>query len=261
MEWFGSWTNLRRYFKFERKEVRDLIISILAAGFILSFRYWGGAEFSWTIGLKNFTGMTLVAAFSILAAIIATKIYGIIRYTEVVYKIWPLGIILSIIFSSFTNGWALVFFLGGFMYDKLGNLRIGEMFQELPLYMKSRVASVVPFSHFFLAIFFKILIIAGKDTLLIRTGLIFNLLMAIYSVMIWTQFERLMLAKQSNLNSPGLDIWYCSRAWSIFMILFFILFAFLIYNTNLTASIFISAIAGTIVSLAYFWFKTVEKKG
>ena len=261
MEWFGSWTNLRRYFKFERKEVRDLIISILVAGFILSFRYWGGDTFSWIVGLKNFIGMTLVAAFSILVMISATKIYGVMRYTEVVYKIWPLGIILSLVFSMFTNGWALVFLMGGFIYNKLGNLRIGEMFQELPLFTKSRIASVVPFSHFFLAIFFKILIIGGKDTLLIRTGLILNLLMAIYSVLIWAQLERLMLAKQSNMNSPGLDIWYCSRAWSIFMILFFILFAVLIYNTNLAASIFISALAGTIVALAYFWTKTVMKKG
>ncbi len=261
MEWFGSWTNLKRYFKFERKEVFDLIISILVAGFILSFRYWGGTEFSWSAGLKNFFGMSLVAAFSILVVITATKMFGIMRYTKVVYKIWPLGLILSLIFAMFTNGWALVFLMGGFIYQKIGHLRIGETFQELPLYTRSRVASVVPFAHFFLAIFFKILILTGKNTLLIRSGLILNLLMAIYSVLIWAQFERFILRKPSNLHSPGLDIWYCSRPWSIFMILFFILFTLLIYNTNIIASIIISASAGAIVALSYFWLRTVEKRG
>src|SRR3989344_3377601 len=261
MEWFGSWTNLKRCFKFELNEVRDIIISILVAGFILSFRYWGGTEFSWTIGFKNFLGMSLVAAFSILFVITATKIFGVMRYTEVVYKIWPFGLVFSLIFATFTNGWALVFFMGGFLYSKIGNLRIGELFQEIPLFTKSRIASVVPFTHFFLAIFFKILILSGKDTLLIRTGLIFNLLMAIYSVLIWVQFERFFVRKQSNLNSPGYDIWYCSRPWSIFMILFFILFSVLIYNTNIFISIIISALAGSIVALSYFWLRTIEKKG
>src|SRR3989344_2696631 len=261
MEWFGSWTNLKRYFKFERREVFDIIISILLAGFILSFRYWGGSEFSWTIGFKNFLGMSLVAAFSILFVITATKIFGVMRYTEVVYKIWPFGLVFSLIFATFTNGWALVFFMGGLLYSKIGNLIIGELFQELPLFTKSRIASVVPFTHFFLAIFFKILILSGKNTLLIRSGLILNLLMAIYSVLIWAQFERLMLKKSSNIHSPGLDIWYCSRPWSIFMIIFFVLFALLIYNTNIISSIVISASAGGIVALTYFWMRTVEKRG
>jgi len=53
---------LKRYFKFTPLEIRSLIISVLVVAFIISFRDWGIAGFSFRSGLFNYFNFILITS-------------------------------------------------------------------------------------------------------------------------------------------------------------------------------------------------------
>ena len=62
MEQRTYWKTVKRYFGFNKKESKSLIISIVVLGFIVSFADWGYETFDIYIGLRNlFSAMVIIA--------------------------------------------------------------------------------------------------------------------------------------------------------------------------------------------------------
>src|SRR3989344_5237760 len=251
----GLLDSIKKHFRFGKEETIHLIISILVVGFILSFRYWGGADVDYQSGFYNLVGLTLVGAFSLLIHMSVPKVMAIKQGATVSYRLWPLGVLLSLVACFVSNGWFVLLLLGGINFSSLYYHLLGREFQELTMKARIKVAFSGIFSNLLLAAFFKYLIIAGKTNLFIEKAFVLNLLLAFYSVLPLFQWERVFAYKSSHVNLDGFHIFYASKPLWLFSIIFVLLFILLIIKFNALFSLVFSALIGMAIALIYLYYK------
>src|SRR4030042_1348365 len=93
---------IKEYFRFEKKEVTGIIISILIIAFIVSFKNWGTDKFDVISGINNFFSAILIVALAYIVHISVQKIYALkMGYTaDFTYSLYGLIIGLVICFAS-----------------------------------------------------------------------------------------------------------------------------------------------------------------
>ena len=127
----GGFANLRdklsRYYKFTPHEVRGLAISILVIAFIISFKNWGASKFDPVEGFYNLFNAILIVALSILVHDAAQKISGMVIGFRIEFRVWTLGLFLSLIIAFVSNGVLWLIVPGSFLAHHIGGHRLGKV--------------------------------------------------------------------------------------------------------------------------------------
>jgi hypothetical protein len=232
---------IKRYFKFTPLEIRSLVIATLAIAFIISFREWGGADFSFRIGLFNYFNAFLIVALSFLVHISAQRIWSLSTGYRLEWKMWSFGLLFGVIIAFITNGLFWLILPGGFIVHHMAGHRLGWFRYGINYWAVGLIAVMGPLASVLLAVVFKA--ISGiVFNSLIQKVIIFNLAYAVYSM----------------IPIPPLDgsrTFYGSRMLYAFSISGIVAAAILLrLNINVGLAIILSLFVGIVLWLSYYIF-------
>lgn len=173
---------VKRYYKFTPSELRNFIITILVLAFVISFREWGGTEFDFAVGLKNFFVAILIAGVSLLIHNSGQRFWSLATGYRLEYQMWGLGLMFAVILAFITNGkfWLLV--SGGFIVHHLAGHRLGWFRYDINFWA---IALTSLAGNILTVVFIIILKIIGAFTFssIVQKFIIFNIIYTIYNML------------------------------------------------------------------------------
>ncbi len=237
--WRELRARVRQYYAFERAELRDLLIVVLAAGFIFSFRDWGGETFDVAAGLTHLLFAVLLAALALFVHESAHRMYGLSLGFKTVFRLSWIGMIISLLVVFITNGRIPLLFAGGMVAVMLVRHRLGEFRYGLNYWENGLIALAGPIANLLLAFVFKFLLLLSPESWLFQKGLLMNVVLALCMMLPLPPFDGV------NVFAAGRGLWVFSTALlaAIGALLFF---------TSLFASILVGALLATVIVLVYY---------
>jgi len=231
--------NFKQYFSFTKREARDLIITSLVLGFIFSFSEWGIEVFDIRAGIYSWFNAFLVAILAVLIHVLAQKLVAIHRGYTVQYKLWEIGLVAAILVVFLSNGMWYVAIPGTITVALIKRFRLGKRWQGALKKDEAHIAFAGPFANIFLAIIFQGILNAGFVNLLIEKVVLVNTWMAVFSI----------------LPIPFLDgfkIFYHSRTWGLFSVLFIGSLAVFLTWFSFWQTIITALVLTVLISIVYF---------
>ncbi|MCK4669875.1 MAG: hypothetical protein KAT43_01635 [Nanoarchaeota archaeon] len=245
---------INKYLKFEKREIFDILITVIIIGFIFSFKKWGTATFALDVGLINWFGMGLIALLALLVHLCVQKFFAIRRGYTIKYKMWIIGLLIGVYFCFISNGSWIFFLPGGIIFTAIAHKRLKY---KQPAYMQKDAAFVSffgPLSNILLAFIFHLIASAGITNILIQKAIILNIFFAIYTILPIPQIEALFgkLKIKEAANMDGFAILYFSRPRYLFALAFIILLALSLQHFTSWIALLLSLIIAAVIALAYF---------
>jgi len=171
-------SRVKAHYTFERLEWVGLLASLFVAGLIFSFRDWGTEQFDATQGLTNLIIMILVAGISIWFKLTCQKIYGLGQGHQATFKVWWLGLALSVIFCFLTLGKFPLILMGGMVTAFMVKLRLGEFRYGFSYWVNGMIGMWGVFASLLLALIFATLSYYSPSSYFFSQGVLFNIILA-----------------------------------------------------------------------------------
>jgi len=165
-----------------KKELLHIVIAILLLGFLFSFRQWGVAVFDIGIGFNNWLRMSCLVLVALGIHISAQKRMARHYDAMSVFRLWTLGVILSIALIFVTNGWFVWAAVGCAAISTERFYRVGRRTEEEAImpYELAKIMAAGSFASFGLAVLGNLLEPAlGKVA---HQFMLMNLWIAVFSV-------------------------------------------------------------------------------
>ncbi|MBU0460108.1 MAG: hypothetical protein KKH52_02320 [Nanoarchaeota archaeon] len=189
---------MKEHFRFSWQEHSGLIVGILIAGFIFSFRDWGGETFDLVVGVKNLFLVFIIAAVSFYFRIACQKIYALTEGYKAEFKIWWAGLVIMLIVGFVTLGRVPLIFIGGIVASFMVRQRLGEFRYGFSYGQNGLIALWGILGSMILAIVFAVGAYIFPQSYFFSKGLIFNIIMAVCALIPLPQLD-------------GLNIFFGSR--------------------------------------------------
>lgn len=191
------------------REFGDIVISTLALGFIFSFRQWD----SFTIGLSNLIGATLIVGIAYAVNEIGHKVAAEMYNCYAEFILWPKALLLSIAVTAFTNG-KLVLAIPGYLAISTAYFtRLGFKYINVSNEEYGKIASAGPLANLILAVVFKALEgVLGKNIVLKVISI--NTLIALFNLLPIPPLDG------SRVLAWSIIVWLALMASSIVLALF-----------------------------------------
>ncbi len=237
--------NFKKYFTFDQKEIRDIIITVLVIGFIFSFKEWGEETFDMIVGLQNLFNSIVIVGLAFLVHEAAHKGFAIGKGYEAKYRMWFPGLMIGLLVTVLSNG-ELFFLAPGFvMINAISFHRVGHYKPFLTYKDNAIISYVGPLANIVLGLLFKVL---GSFPLinesLVMKAMIINAWLAVFNI----------------LPIPPLDgskVFFGSRLFYFFGAGFIVAAAILMFVAS-TLTTILASIALALVTLGIGYF-TLEK--
>jgi hypothetical protein len=234
---------IKEYFKFEKREVTGIVISVLIIAFILSFKDWGTEKFDVVSGVNNLAATILIVSLAYIVHVSVQKIYALkMGYlAEFQYSLY--GLIIGLVLCFASNGF--LFFLGSgeVQLRHVPRWRVGKFRYGLNYWDYAKISFAGPMANVFLAIFFKMLSWTGSP--LIEKAILANILIAIFSLV-------------PVPGNDGLNLFFGSKPFYAFSVGTIVgISMLLLYVKIIWLSILMGFIMGLITS--FIFFVIVEK--
>lgn len=218
-------SRIKAYFRFSLREQKEIIISAIIFGFILSFRKWGAETFDVVSGLSNWIIATVLILIVMLSNISIQKIFALSVGTRMHYSWWFQGMLIGLFISFVSYGTIPFLFPGTSYFEHMKGLRLGQFryisgTKEMAL---ASVAGVV--TNVLLALIFSFLYLATNNQwVLYFIGL--NFLYGFYCML---PVPRIAGIKMSEGATPGFHIFFFGRPLYVFIFSTLILYSILLY--------------------------------
>jgi len=247
--WSEIKANCGKYFRFDKEEIKTIIILALAFGFMFSFKEWGVDQFEVVSGLLNWLNTSIIALLSILVSVTAYKVAALYYGFKAEIKIWWYGIIFGLLIVFVTRG--NLFFLAGMgvMYHHLAALRLGVFRYGLNYWDQAKCTYAAALATLLLAMLLKIFSagavvvpvgIAGPA--LIEKAIQFNLWYVVFSLLPIPPL-------------PGTVAFYASRTWYVFVYGCILGYSILVLGAGIYSTIATLAGGLVLVTLFYLFFE------
>lgn len=240
-------TRVEKRFKFSRQELIHILITVVVAAFVLSFRKWGGDEFNLSRGLFNLIVTFIIVFVSFMVHFSAQKIMALSKGYESRYKYWLNGILISVILAFFSYGYFPLFFTGSLWYDVVPKLRVGIFRGGVKHKDLGLISFAGPFSNLVIVTLVAPVYLATQSSFF-HTIIVVNLLMAVFSLLPIPTFEKL---RQFKGGTTGLYLFIASRWIFILTFIFFLAYAVLILLFNVFSYI-IALLIAIAITIAYY---------
>ncbi len=241
----GTYTDVvKKYFVFNRTEIRDIIVTVLILGFMFSFRQWGIEKFNPNAGIQNLISALLIVALALLVHVSAQRMYALSKGFQVEYKMWIYGLLIALVICFVTRGYAVLVIPGGIMMYALEGHRLGKWRYQMSYKDLGIVSLIGPLSNIVLAILFKLMLIVAPGHILLTKALAVNLWFAVFTILPIPRLD-------------GLNIFYSGRMTWVFVFAGTVVASLLLYFTT---SIFWSIIAAVVAGLLamILWYIRLE---
>jgi Zn-dependent protease len=174
---------VKRYFKFSRKEKKDLLIVTFVLGFIFSFRDWGSGAVDIATGVRNLVIAIIVAALSVLVHESAHRIGGLWIGFKAEFRMWWGGLIGSLIIAFVSLGHIPLVLPGGVVNNLMVRHRLGEFRYGVNYWDNGLVALYGPLSNLFLAFIGKFFLDFFPQSYFLEKLFILNILFAVCTLL------------------------------------------------------------------------------
>ncbi|MFH1771076.1 MAG: hypothetical protein ABH828_05995 [archaeon] len=247
-------SRVRDYFRFSLREQKEIIISAIIFGFILSFRKWGVNTFDLFSGLSNWIIASILILIVMLANLSVQKIFALSVGARMHYSWWFQGMLIGLFISFVSYGTIPFLFPGTTYFEHMEGLRLGQFryksgTKEMAL---ASVAGVV--TNVLLALIFSFLYLAtNSHWVLYFIGL--NFLYGFYSML---PVPRIAGTKMGEGATAGFHIFFFGRPLYIFIFSTLILYCILLY-VSITffggwLTLFLAAVLGLIAMFFFLKF-------
>ncbi len=180
----------QHFFSFTLQEYIQVLLTSIAAAFVIGFRNWGGQEFSFFSGFANFIFTFIVFILSLYAHLFVQKLAGLKVGYFPTYRSYPSLLVTGIVLAFLTNGYFPFFITGCLTYAIQDDMRLGKLRKGYALWEASLVSFTGPLTSILIAA-----IIGVFYTLIpldfLYTIITINLLIAIYSMIPFPHFKKL----------------------------------------------------------------------
>ncbi len=233
---------IKRYLKFRKEEVKDIVVIILVFAFIVSFREWGKETFDALEGFKNLFNAIIIMTLTVLVHISGQKIASLYAGYETEFKIWWYGVVGALILCLISKGNIWFLAAGGVFLHHLSAHRLGAFRYGVSMKAVGMVALMGPLANILLATFVKTIELwfplIPVNTVLIQKVFIINWAYAAWSL----------------LPIPPLDgsrLLYSSRLRYFFVFGAIVSYVLLIYFFKIYSYIW-ALVFGVIIWLIYY---------
>lgn len=192
-------SRLKQYYRFSPPEITGIIASIFILGIIFSFRDWGDQQFDLTLGLTHLFLIFLIAAITLVFRISCQKFLGLSRGYNPEFKVWWVGLFISLILAFVSNGRLTLVLTGTVFATLMIKLRIGEFRYGFSYLDNAVIAFWGILGNLILASLFGIGLYFFPESYIFYKGLLLNIIMAFCSLIPIPQLEGLNIFFGSRL--------------------------------------------------------------
>ncbi|MBI2146076.1 hypothetical protein HYU22_01915 [Candidatus Woesearchaeota archaeon] len=226
------------FFTFSRQEITGLVFAILITTFIFSFRDWGEEQFEAAIGLQHFVLVLLIVLVSVLFRISCQKIYGLAEGYNAEFKVWWAGLAIALVLAFISNGRLSVVFIGTMSVAFMVKQRLGEFRYGFSYWNNGVIAYWGILGSVIMAILFALGLYFLPQSYFFYKGLIFNLIMALSSLVPLPQLD-------------GLQVFFGSRA-LYFIALGLVLLTGVLLLSRTALGLVLAVFVGVVYGVIYY---------
>jgi len=218
-------SRIREYFQFSNREKREVLISILIFGFILSFRFWGDKHFELSEGLANWLFASISVFVVMILNISTQKIFALNRGFQMYYHWWFQGIVMGL-FLTFIFYGVIPFVYPGVAYFKhkkglrLGKWRHGSNIKDMAI---ASVSGVV--MNVLIALIFSFIYMATNN----KYVLFFIMINFAYAFFCMLPLPRIEGVKFGEGATAGFYIFFFARWLYVLVFVALLAYSILIY--------------------------------
>ncbi len=190
---------VRDFFRFSRRELRDLTIALLVVA--LAFAYDDGGEvFVLRLWLLNYVKVLFMVFLAFVVHESAHKLLGLALGLRTEYKLWSLGIYITLISTFLSQGKIYIILPGGVMFFHMTVQRLGHFRYGLNLLSSGLISAMGPLSNLIMATFWETLALAGLAPDFFHQMTFINLYYAVFSMLPLPNLDGISLFFASRMN-------------------------------------------------------------
>lgn len=228
--------SMKKHLQFSKKEVRDILITGVVFGFILSFRLWGGENFNFKEGFINFLAFFVLSFLIIYLSKSVQKMVSIKLGYIATHKYSWMGLLVGLTLCFYTNGFIFILLPGSVVIEHVATLRLGKFRYGLNYKDLAKIAFAAPFVCLLIAILLKPIYFATKIDFIFKI-IKMNLMLVVFSLLPIPSNDGMHLFR----SSPKIWVFLMSTA---------LVFSLLVFWNNLFALI-LSILAGLIMLFVF----------
>lgn len=237
----------KQHYSFSAQERKELLITAVISGFVLSFRNWGTVTFDPLQGVFNWLVFSFFVAVFLFVHVSAQKLFAIKIGYKATYSYWLNGLLIGFVVAFISYGFIPVLLTGTVAIELVPRLRIGRFRYGLNYKDLAKIAFAGPLANILLIIILQPFLRHSIKVALPELGdffftlILINALIALYSLL---PFK----------NTNGITIFGASRAAYIFCFFFVLICSlpyFVAYALELVRPELVQVILGTVTGLPF----------
>ncbi|MBD3313376.1 hypothetical protein GF345_02955 [Candidatus Woesearchaeota archaeon] len=239
------WYDIKKYYGFDKDELKGIVVAVLVLAFIVSFDDWGVEKFEFFYGLKNLFNSMLIVLLSFLVYLSAQRITAIKSGFKAEWRVWTYGLLIGLVLVFVSRGKLWFLAPGGVIVYHMAGHRICGFRYGLNYWPLGMSAIMGPLACAVLAIIFNLLLGVFPENSLLEKAMRVNIWLAIINM----------------LPIPPLDgsnLFFATRMVYVFLLgLVLGTLIPLLFSIHILYSLLIGLIAGFILWQVLFW--TLER--
>jgi len=189
---------IRDFYRFSRTETRDLVISILVVTFAFAYNDKSDA-FQLIHWLLNFLKILFMVGLAFFVHVSAQKIAALRTGYTAEYKMWTMGIYITLIVTFLSQGKLYIILPGGAIFTHMVIQRLGHFRYGLNLLTAGTVAATGPMANLIMATFWETLALNGIMPGFFHQMTFINLYYAVFSMLPLPNFDGLWMLMATRL--------------------------------------------------------------
>ena len=169
----------KKYFRFEKQEIIQLLIVTLFTGFIFTFRDWGIESLDAGLGFTHLVLAILLALIALFFRVSVQKITGFAFGFNSTFMLWWAGLIISLVLVFISQGYVPILLPGGIAMAMMVRHRLGEFRYGFNYWEQGIIAYSGSLANILLAVIFKILLSFNPESWFLHKGLFMNIILAL----------------------------------------------------------------------------------
>ncbi len=234
------WYDIKKYYGFDRHELKGIAVSIIVLAFIVSFNEWGVEKFDFFYGLRNYINAALILTLTFLVYQSAQRITALKSGFKAEWRVWTYGLLIGLVLAFVSRGQLWFLAPGGMIVYHMAGHRITSFRYGLNYWPMGVSALAGPVSCAFLALLFKLLSGVFPANLLIIKAMKINIWFAIINLLPIPPMD-------------GSNMFFASRLFYVFAFATLVGFLLSLLFFSVLVSLLIGLLMGVIFWQAMFW--------
>lgn len=227
------------------KELIEMGFTAFFAGLIFSFDKWGVENVDIGMGVSHLLTKAIIAFFLLFIMDFSRRLWAMKYGYQVTYKIWWVGIMISLFLVFYTNGMLKFILPGGFTCVALNHMRL----HYFPPGAMTRDIARVAMAGIFAAVAFTVI-----GYLFLPWDIVVMCMVIIIAGLVPLDIAIRPMDKGTPI-SPGSAILFGSRALFVMTLVFILVALLLMKVAPFWLTIIVAFLAACIGCLVYFWHK------